>query len=367
MLTYFFAFIMLAHGLIHFMGFAKAFDKNNVSPITQHISKPAGIGWFITAILFVITVVLFLIKNEWWPVTGIVAAIISQVLIITVWKNARFGTIANCLVLLIAIVGFANIHFNKKVHKEVNTLIALPLKNKTIVSKEMLQQLPPVIQKWLLHSGIIGKEKVQFVRLKQKGEMRTKPGGDWMPFEAVQYFNVNEPQFIWQTNVKMMPLISLAGRDKFVNGQGEMQIKLLSLIYVANAGPGEKINSAAMIRYLAETSWFPAAAISDYIKWETIDSLSARAIMTYKAITVSGIFTFNESGDMLTFSADRYYGTGNDASLEKWLVETTGYKDFNGIRIPYKSKVSWVLKTGQFNWANIELTDLDYNLPKQYQ
>ncbi|HSN60651.1 MAG TPA: DUF6544 family protein [Ferruginibacter sp.] len=366
MLKYIFAFIMLAHGLIHFMGFAKAFDKNNVSAITQHISKLAGIGWFITAILFVITVVLFLIKNQYWPVTGFIAAIISQVLIITVWKDARFGTIANCIVLLVAIVGFANVQFAKKVNKEVNTLLAPALKNKTIVSKEMIQQLPAVIQKWLLRSGIVGRGNVQFVRLKQKGEMRTKPGGDWMSFEAVQYFNVNEPQFIWQTTVNMVPLITLAGRDKFVNGQDEMQIKLLSLINVANAGPGEKINSATMIRYLAETTWFPAAAINDYIKWEPIDSLSARAIMTYKAITVSGIFTFNASGDMVAFTADRYYGTGNDARKEKWLVETTGYKDFNGIRIPYKSKVSWQLKTGEFNWANVELTDLDYNLPEQY-
>lgn len=104
MLTYIFAFIMLAHGLIHFMGFAKAFFKNNPTAITQYISKPAGIVWFINAILFVITIVLFLLKNEYWPITGIIAAIISQVLIINVWKEARFGTIANCIVLIIAIM-----------------------------------------------------------------------------------------------------------------------------------------------------------------------------------------------------------------------------------------------------------------------
>ena len=86
-----------------------------------------------------------------------------------------------------------------------------------------------------------------------------------MPFTATQYFIVNEPQFIWQANVQMMPLITMAGRDKFVNGNGEMVIKLLSLVNVANAGGGDKINSATMIRYLAETTWFPSTALNDYI------------------------------------------------------------------------------------------------------
>lgn len=47
-------------------------------------------------------------------------------------------------------------------------------------------------------------------------------------------------------------------------------------------------------------------------------------------------------------------------------MEITGYKDFEGIRIPHKSKVTWKLKTGDFNWANVELTDLEFNKPELY-
>lgn len=164
-----------------------------------------------------------------------------------------------------------------------------------------------------------------------------------------------------------MPLITLNGRDKFVDGHGEMLIKFLSLVNVANAGDDDKINSATMIRYMAEISWFPIAALNDYIKWEAIDSSSAKATMTHNGLTVSGIFQFNERGDMIGFTADRYYGTDDKASLEKWVVEIKGYRDFNHMRIPYKNKVIWKLKTGDFNWANIELTDLEFNKPELYR
>ena len=44
MLKYLFAFIMLIHGFIHFMGFAKAYNYGNITQISKQISKPCGIG-----------------------------------------------------------------------------------------------------------------------------------------------------------------------------------------------------------------------------------------------------------------------------------------------------------------------------------
>jgi uncharacterized membrane protein len=43
------------------------------------------------------------LKKDAWPILAIIAALISQVLIIAVWKDAKFGTIANLIVLLVAI------------------------------------------------------------------------------------------------------------------------------------------------------------------------------------------------------------------------------------------------------------------------
>jgi hypothetical protein len=368
MIKYFFAAVMLIHGLIHCMGFAKAFSYRNITQLSKNISKPSGVFWLLTALLFTAAVVLLLMKKESWPMIAIIASLLSQILIITVWKDARFGTFVNIIILLVAIPCFAHIRFTKMAALESKTILArIPNSNTEIVTKDMLANLPPVVQKWLTHSGVIGKEKINTVRLKQTGEMKIKPAGKWMPFTATQYFTANEPAFVWTTDVQMMPLVTLTGRDKFEKGHGEMMIKLLSVYKVAYGHDNEKINTATMIRYLAETSWFPTAALSEYIQWEAIDSVSAKATLTGSGLKVSGIFTFNQLGDMIAFTADRYYGTADNATREKWVVKNEDWKDFNGIRIPYKSKVIWKLKEGDFNWAKMELTDLEFNKPELYK
>jgi hypothetical protein len=367
MFKYIFALFVFLHGCIHFMGFAKAFNYGNITQLTKSISRQAGVLWLLAAILFIAAAVLYLLKKESWPILALIAAVLSQLLIAGSWKDAKFGTLANLLVLLVAIPGYAGIRFRNMVKREVVTLMTRPVAAQTVIVKNMLDTLPPVVQKWLLRSGVAGKDNIQFVRLKQKGEMRLKPGGKWMPFTAVQYFDVNHPSFNWQTQVNMMPLITLNGRDRFDNGTGSLLIKILGLFTVARAEDGEKVNSSTMIRYLAETCWFPTAALRAYIRWEAMDSASAKATMSYKGLTVSGIFRFNEAGDMTTFTAMRYYGTGEKAALEKWVVQTEDWKLFGGMRIPYKSKVSWQLAAGEFNWVNMELTDLEFNKRELYE
>ncbi|TAJ11822.1 hypothetical protein DMA11_15290 [Marinilabiliaceae bacterium JC017] len=93
--------IMIIHGLIHLMGFAKAFKLAKVKELTQPISKFMGILWLVGAILFVVAFALSISgAKEWWMV-GFPAVIVSQFLIINYWKDAKFGTIANALVLFV--------------------------------------------------------------------------------------------------------------------------------------------------------------------------------------------------------------------------------------------------------------------------
>lgn len=100
MLPYIFALLLLLHGLIHFMGFAKAFDYGDMKQLTIPISKPAGIFWMITAFLLIITAVLFLLKTDAWRYLAIPALLLSQVLIVLSWKDAKFGTLGNLVALL---------------------------------------------------------------------------------------------------------------------------------------------------------------------------------------------------------------------------------------------------------------------------
>jgi len=355
---------VLIHGLLHFMGFLKASGLVNFNELTQFISKPVGLVWLLVSILFIVTVALILLQREWWPYVGLMAVLLSQVLIIVFWKDAKFGTIANIIILLASLSGYGELQFNRMVCKETQEILKnLNLEHPIHINQDDLKHLPNIVQKWLSSSGVLENDKAVSVRLVQEGEMKTSPDGKWMSFTANQYFNCDYPSFVWKTQVKPLPLVFMNGRDKLLNGEGQMLIKLFSMITVVNEGGNEKINAASMQRYLAEICWFPSAAINDYLRWEAIGPTTAKAILTIDGRSVSGIFKFSMKGEPLSFETERYYGSSKDAVLEKWLIEMVDYKEFNTIKIPNKCKVTWKLKTGDFYWLNLEITALEYNKP----
>jgi hypothetical protein len=361
MLKYVFAFIVIMHGLIHLMGFGKAFGYGNIPQLSKHISKPIGSLWLFTAILFVFAVVFYLTKKESWWMIAIPALLFSQALIFMFWKDAKMGTVANLIILIPLIIAAANQRFHQRYQKEVQQLLLQPVSTATTpVTQEMISHLPPVVQKWLTHSGVIGTEKTQRVYLQQAGEMMNKPGGKWIPFTAEEYFITDRPAFNWRTTIQPSSIFLITGRDKYEDGKGHMLIKAYSLFPVVDI-KGKEADQGSLLRYLAEVAWFPSAAVNNYIQWEAVDSLSAKATITYGGITASGIFFFTDAGDMAGFEADRYYIDKNRSALEKWQVSCKGYKVFNGISIPYKSELTWKLKEGDYTWMKMEITSIACN------
>lgn len=116
-----FALLVTIHGLIHFIGFAKAFDYGKVTQLTKEISKPLGIVWLVTGLVLIIVAVLFLLKKDGWSLLGIVAAIISQALIFTVWQDAKFGTIPNLIIIAVAILSLGITNFENTFRQDVRT------------------------------------------------------------------------------------------------------------------------------------------------------------------------------------------------------------------------------------------------------
>jgi hypothetical protein len=41
-------------------------------------------------------------------------------------------------------------------------------------------------------------------------------------------------------------------------------------------------------------------------------------------------------------------------------VDGNSFKEFEGIRVPYKFNVTWKLDTGDFNWLKLEIADIRY-------
>lgn len=357
----FLAILLLLHGAIHIIGFLKGFQLAKVSTLAATISKPMGIFWGITTILFLVTLIGLLLKKEFWPYLAFVAIFFSQILLILYWQDAKYGTLANVLILLLTLPFFGKQQFDKQILSEKTALVnSLKLTNQDTLSAEEIIHLPPAVQSWLLQSGAVNSPKAIGVRLSQSGSLKTKPDSKWLHFQANQYFNVRVPAFLWVTEVALFPGVILSGRDRLEEDTGEMLIKFASLIPVVNEKDNSPINTGAMVRFLGEICWFPSAAVNEYINWEEIDSLSAKATFTGKSQSVSGIFHFTEAGEISSFEALRYFGGGMDAQRHLWKIEVLGYKTFEGIKVPALCRVIWKLPEGDFEWLQLEITHLKY-------
>jgi hypothetical protein len=281
----------------------------------------------------------------------------------TIWI---VGIVAVIIVVFIIAVTIGTLMFEKKVKSEVGKLFAEShIDENKIITKEDLVELPEPVQKWLQKSQIMGKERIFTVRLKQEGFFRTKEEGSWMPFKAEQYYTTDPPGFIWYVTMKPVPLFTLKGRDMYYDGRGNMLIKLLSLIKVADAS-GPEMDQGTLVRYLNEIMWFPTAALNDHIEWEPVNRTSARATVNYKGVSASAIYYFSEDGDLVDFVAERYMEKDGSFRKERWSTPISGYGEFHGIRIPTEGKGVWKLDSGDFSYIRVKIVDIDYNNPTLY-
>lgn len=357
-----FLIIILLHGLIHLLGFVKGFELKEVKELTLLISKPLGVVWLTATFLFLTYGVFYLFNSKYAWIIGLVAVVVSQVIIILFWKDAKFGTIPNIIILAVSIVSFGNYNFQKIIQQETTQLLIknVVIENR-IVSESDFTNLPDPVKKWLKHSGILGQPFISLGKVTQIAEMQMKPDQDnWLAATAIQYTTIDNPSFIWVVDVKMNSLLSFQGRDKYDDGKGEMLIKLNSLFNVVNER-GEKLNEGTLQRYLGEMVWFPSLALSPYITWEQLDENTAKATMSYKGISGSGTFYFNSNGDVTKFSALRFNGNDTNAKRRYWEMNITDYKTFEGIKVPAKMTSTWKLDDKDWTWLKLEVTDIKYN------
>ena len=350
------------HGMIHLLGFLKAFGIIEFSGLSQPISKPLGYVWLLTFAMFLLTSILMLFRNDYWWILGLVCALFSQFLVLTYWQDARFGTILNLIILFPVIVNLAAYSFNNRILQETGQMLESKQSIEWDGMEQQVSKLPQIVQKWLDNSGAVDGGAIHSVCIEQDVQMLLKPGQEnWINGKARQYFTLEPPAFHWVVKLKMNPIISIVGRDRFEDGLGSMTIKLFSLLPIVNVHDLDNINQAALQRYLAEIIWFPSAALSPHITWEVKGEHSARATLEFGGTKGSGIFHFDSEGNFMKFEAMRYKEI-NDNEPTPWVVNALKYQLINEVKIPVEAKVSWMLESGEWNWLKIRVNSITYNI-----
>ncbi|MCW2669504.1 MAG: hypothetical protein JWO27_1401 [Frankiales bacterium] len=101
------AAVLLGHGLIHLLGAAKGLGWAQVAQLKEPISTAGGWAWLAAAAAVVLTSALLATATSGWWVAAAVAALLSQAVIVTSWSDAKAGTAANVLLVVVATYGFA--------------------------------------------------------------------------------------------------------------------------------------------------------------------------------------------------------------------------------------------------------------------
>jgi len=232
------------------------------------------------------------------------------------------------------------------------------------IKERDIENLPEPVQKYFRNGGYIGRIKMFNAKIILENTFfRRAPNNRWMKLNVYQYNSVIEPVRIVYLQKNILGIFPFEARDKYQDGKGNMLIRLLKLVTVADA-KGREMDQSGLVTILSETFIVPNYALQDYIKWETINKNEVKAILTFKGLKVEGIFSFNNEGEMVRFYTEDRYFVNKDGTFKKnpWSIYVEAYKVMNGVKVPSYIRVVWHLEEGDFEYFKGNISNIDYNI-----
>ena len=224
-----------------------------------------------------------------------------------------------------------------------------------VYTSNQIKDLPIPVQRYFKYSLKEHQPYVSYVRLQHGGEF--KASKNWVSIEGEEYFTVQKPGFVWLGNV---PYFS--AKDVYIDGTGNLKVKLLSLIKIVDA-KGRETDQGELLRWLGEALLFPTALLpSENLQWEPIDNNSAKVIFTDKNLTIEGVFCFNEEGQITQFKTKRY----KDNTLENFTGYCSDYRTVDGMKVPFYLEATWNLESGDLSYAKFKIKRIEYNIPSKF-
>lgn len=346
-----FLVLILLHAGIHFLGLRKL--------------PQFGWLWIGTGILLLLFAYLYFRETNYAWLPGAIALLISQWLILSNWKEARYGTILNLVILILVLVEFGAF----RMLKHFDTLIVSRLQNNSTCSTRLiteadLHHLPIIVKKYLSYTNSIGMPKVFNFRAVFKGGMRSNPGDPYMPMKTFQYNFVDEPSrfFRFMATKAGMPV---SGIHSYDTSGAIFNVKLLNLFPIIDA-KGDQLKQAETVTVLNDFCFIaPGALIDKRIQWEQVNDTVVIARFTNPPFTVSAHLYFTSEGLLFNFiSNDRFETDGKTYKNYPWITPVSDYKDLNGYRLGTKAGLWYDRPDGRFQYGELELVEVEYNVTR---
>ena len=230
-------------------------------------------------------------------------------------------------------------------------------------SKEDFSDLPQPIQKYIETCGYIGKPKMNWVCMSYEDvDFKQGKDGPSLKIDYIQYDFVSVPCRMAFIDSSMFG-VPFEGYDSYLHGKGGMKGVVGKVVTIFNE-TGPHMDQACLVTYLAESLFAPSILLSEYISWEEIDDLHVKAEITYDGQTASGIFTFNEKNEFVSFTTEDRRATNSDGTIEHIPWTASCGRDQvaeNGISYPTSFSATWHYPDGDFTYFDGEISSVTYD------
>lgn len=364
------AVVVVVHGFIHLLGAAKGFGWADVALLKMPIGAGMGVVWLAAAVLLILAGALLALGGRSWPVVAAVAVVISQVVIVSSWGDAKAGTAANVLLLTAVVYGVASQgprSYRARYRRAVVTALAGSVANAGVgVTEPDLAHLPDAVAAYLRQSGTVGRPRVINFNARIHGRIRAGANTSWMPFTGEQV-NTYGPEpsrlFLMDANKSGLPVEVL---HMFAGRSATMRVKVCSLIPIVNAaGPrmdrGESVTIFNDLCVLA-----PAALLDAPVVWQPVGDHHVRGTFTHGPHTVTAELTFNDDHELVDFvSDDRFRASpdGRTFTSQRWSTPICGYRNVDSRRLGTNGEGRWHAPEpeGEFAYLEFHLDEITYN------
>jgi hypothetical protein len=360
-----FGVLLILHGLIHLLGAAKAFGWAELPQLTQPIPPAAGVLWLVSALLFLATAAaLFLWPRGWWLV-GAIAVVVSLSVIVPSWSDAKFGALANAVVVVGVVFGFLSygpFSLRAEYERDVASRV-LPSGDATLVSEADLAHLPAVVQRYLRVAGVVGQPRVHNFRVRMHGRIRSGREARWMSLRAEQYNVVRPAARMFYMTASMFG-IPAQGYHRYTDTSASMRVKAAALVPVANASGREMTQSETVTLFNDMCVMAPATMIDPAIEWEPRDAHTVMARFTNAGHTIRAELSFADSGELANFTSDDRYAMAGDATprLLRWSTPMTSSRRYGAIQLSSRGEGRWQDPAGEYAYIELTIDDVQYNV-----
>jgi hypothetical protein len=360
-----FSVLLSVHALIHAMGFVKAFALAPLAQLKLPISRPMGVLWLAAALLLLGAVALLYAAPRWFWLVGLVGLAVSQTAIIASWGDARFGTIANVVLLAVVVFGaFAWGPFGlraeyERLVRDGTSRLASSARPQTITESD-LAALPPLVQRYLRFAGVVGTPKVQGFRARMTGRIRGSATAPWMPFVAEQYNFYDPPRrYFWMEATRGG--LPVDGLHAYGERDASTRIRLLSLVPVVRV-EGPQMMRGETVTLLNDACLFVPGSLLDLpIRWRELDARSVEATYTNGPHTVRAVLVFDDSGALIDFWSDDRPALAEDGRTllaQRWSTPIREYRPMGPYRLAASGDARYAAPTGEYAYIELEVHEV---------